>query len=127
MFTLDSTVQQFPDHPYHAIKDAILGKRYQLSLTFVGQARARSLNQRSRSRSYVPDVLSYPLTQSVGEIYLCPHDLAPKARERSLSVSEYVLFLFVHGCLHLKGYEHSDAMDKLEQKFCKKFGVTLIV
>jgi ssRNA-specific RNase YbeY (16S rRNA maturation enzyme) len=35
----------------------------------------------------------------------------------------FVSFLFVHGLVHLKGYDHGDKMEKMEIKFRKIFKI----
>ena len=120
--SISSTTKQYPIHPYEKIKDKILGKRYNLSLVFIGKARAQKLNQQHRQRSYIPNVLSFPLDYQTGEIFICPQVAGSEAaRHHFHHTADYVGFLFIHGCLHLKGYEHSDTMDKLEQKWCQHF------
>jgi probable rRNA maturation factor len=123
-FTLDSTIASYPAFPYQEIKEAILGKSYNLSLTFVGTARAKTLNTLYRQKTYVPNVLSFPLDDKTGEIYICPEIAYPEAKEFSLSKNGYIAFLFIHGLLHLKGYDHSDTMEDLEQRYLKRFSIT---
>jgi probable rRNA maturation factor len=106
------------------MKEAILGKQYVLSLTFVGEKRAASLNQSYRQKSYVPNVLSFPLTQTAGEIFICPTEAKREAASFGLTPSGYVAYLFIHGCLHLKGHDHGDTMDKLERKYLKAFNIS---
>ena len=119
--SIGSTVRQYPTHPYKQIKVAILGSRYNLSLVFVGAQRARTLNQLHRHKDYTPNVLSFPLDEQSGEIYLCPLVAKKEACRYHLTTNAYVAYLFIHGCLHLKGHEHGDTMDKLEQKWTKFF------
>jgi len=123
-FSLTSTVKQYPDHPYEAIKDAVLGKRYEASLVFVGPARASSLNQTYRHKSYTPNVLSFPLHETAGEIFICPHIAAKEAVDYNLSVSGYIAFLFIHGLLHLKGFDHGATMEGQEARFMKRFKIS---
>ena len=59
------------------------------------------------------NVLSFPLDKKSGEIFIYP-----KGND--------VPYLFIHGCVHLKGFKHGKEMDLLEQKFCKKFGIDMI-
>lgn len=122
-FSFASTVANYPDFPYREIKDAILGKTYTLSFTFVGTKRARTLNQTYRQKNYVPNVLSFPLTDTTGEIYLCPEIAYPEAKDFNLSKNGYIAFLFIHGCLHLKGHDHGATMEALEQRYLKRFQV----
>ncbi len=120
---ISHTTKTYPELPYEAIKDAILGKQYELSLTFVGAARARALNEAHRGKSYVPNVLSFPLTDSAGEIYIAPVVAEKEAKNFSMTPNGYIGFLFIHGCLHLKGLDHGDTMDKAERKYCKQFSL----
>lgn len=121
---VQSTVKtQPPVFPYETIKDAILGKKYEVSLTFVGSTRARSLNQSYRGKTYVPNVLSFPLDETHGDIFICPEVAKREAGKFNLSVPGYIAFLFIHGLLHLKGLDHGDTMDALEQRYLKKFSI----
>jgi len=120
--TTTTTVTSYPRHKYADIKEAILGKRYELSLVFIGKTRAATLNQTYRHKTYSPNVLSFPLDNKTGEIFICPQVAAAEAAKFGLSPKNYVAFLFIHGCLHLKGHEHGDTMDRLEQKYLKQFG-----
>ncbi len=121
MFSLSHTTRTYPRLPYEAMKDAILGKRYTLSLTFVGNARAQALNQTHRKKTYVPNVLSFPLDTTTGEIVIAPQIAKKEAVKFNMTYEGYIGFLFIHGCLHLKGHDHGDTMDRAEQKYCKLF------
>lgn len=106
------------------IADAILGKRYAVSLVFIGEARAQKLNVAHRNKTYIPNILSFPYDDRTGEIFICPRVAAREAKQHGYkSVTKYITFLFIHGCLHLKGYDHSDTMDALERKWSKRFDV----
>lgn len=120
-FSIASTVRSYPDLPYEAIKNAVLGKTYNLSLVFVGETRAQHLNIENRGKDYIPNVLSFPLSEESGEIFICPKAALKEAADFGLSFEGYIAFLCIHGCLHLAGYDHSDEMDRLEQKYLKKF------
>ena len=123
-FSITSTIKSTPTRlPVAKIKDAILGKRYELSLVYVGTKRAQSLNQAYRSKSYVPNVLSFPLSDTAGEIFICPKVALKEAKNFDLTPNGYITFLFIHGCLHLKGHDHGDTMDKLERKYLNAFAI----
>ncbi|NCS99178.1 rRNA maturation RNase YbeY [Candidatus Parcubacteria bacterium] len=102
------------------IKDAILGKRYELSVVLVDNKTSKKLNIENRKKDKPANVLSFPLDEKAGEIFL---DLETKkeSEEFEMSYKKYLTFLFIHGCLHLKGYDHGAEMEKLEDKFIKKF------
>jgi probable rRNA maturation factor len=122
-FTLSSTIGHYPAFPYQEIKEAILGAKYELSVAFVGTKRAQRLNREYRHKDYVPNVLSFPLDPTHGELYLCPEIAYPEAKDFNLTKDGYIAFLFIHGCLHLKGYDHGDTMESLEQRYLKRFGI----
>ena len=110
-----------PTLPFVAVKEAILGKKYELSLSFPNLETARELHSEWKNKENPVDVLAFPLDEYEGEIILT---LAMARKQASLydhSYLEHVLFLFIHACLHLKGFEHGDIMEKQEQKYLKKF------
>lgn len=122
-FSISNTAKSYPSLPYEEIKNDILGKRYELSLAFVGGTRAQKLNQAYRNKTYTPNVLSFPLEEKAGEIYITPTIARKEAKKFNMSSNGYIGFLFIHGCLHLKGHAHGDKMDALEEKYCKKYGL----
>lgn len=119
--TISNTVKTYPKLPYQKIAEAILGKRYAVSLVFIGEKRAQKLNEETRGKTYVANVLSFPLSDTTGEIFIAPSTASREAENFDLSEAGYVGYLFIHGCLHLKGLDHGDKMDKLEQKFLTAF------
>ncbi|MFT5831779.1 MAG: rRNA maturation RNase YbeY [Candidatus Paceibacteria bacterium] len=121
--SITSTVKSYPRHKYVDMADKILGKRYVLSLVFVGKTRAATLNKTYRKKTYSPNVLSFPLDEQTGEIFICSQVATSEAAKFNLSPKGYVGFLFIHGCLHLKGLDHGDRMDKQEAKWVKHFGL----
>ena len=123
-FILSSTIKSYPQFPYDEMKNSVLGKKYQLSLNFIGTKRAQTLNQAYRQKTYIPDVLSFPLSDSQGEIYLCPQITFKEAHKYHLSKNGFIAFLFIHGLLHLKGHDHGATMESLERRFVKRFNIT---
>lgn len=125
MFFLSSSVRKpYPIWPYEAIAQAILGSRYDLSVMMVGSTKARTLNREYRGKDYTPDVLAFPISNDTGQIILTPTVALPKAKEFGLTPKQYFGFLFVHACLHLKGYDHGATMEKQERRYCQKFHIT---
>ncbi len=122
-FAIASTVKSYPTFQYETMKNDILGKRYDLSLQFVGPTRAAKLNQTYRQKTYTPNVLSFPLTEDTGEIFICPQVAVKEAAKYGLSKSGYVAYLFIHGLLHLKGLDHGDEMDKQEKRYLRKYDI----
>ncbi len=121
-FSISHTTRKpFPQHPYETIKNDILGKSYTLSLNFIGTTTAQKLNQQYRKKDYIPNVLSFPLTATDGEIFICPVIAQRQAQKFDMTVQGYIGFLFIHGCLHLKGHLHGATMDTAERRYCKKY------
>jgi len=102
------------------IKNKILGKKYELSVVLLDNKESKKINKKNRNKNYPANVLSFPLEETAGEIFL---DLETKteAPKFGMNYSKYLTYLFIHGCLHLKGFDHGDEMDKLEDKYLKLF------
>lgn len=123
-FSITSTIKKYPKHPYQKIKEAVLGKSYNLSLAFIGPDRAKKINQQYRNKTYSPNVLSFPLEKNYGEIFICPVVANKEASDFNLTKEGYIAFLFIHGLLHLKGYDHGDKMESLERRYMNQFSIT---
>lgn len=117
MLTISSTVKSYPKLPYAAMCEAVLGKKAEVELVFIGATRARTLNQTHRQKDYVPNVLSFPLAPGVGEVYITPEVARREAGNFGMTETGYIGYLFLHGLLHLKGLDHGPKMDALEKKY----------
>ena len=122
-FSLSQTVKKIPHFPFETVKNDILGKKYSLSLSFMGPTRAQGLNHEYRKKDYVPNVLSFPLDAHCGQIVICPAVARKEASAHFLSVDGYMGFLYIHGLLHLKGLDHGDEMEKLEKRYVSKYSI----
>lgn len=123
MLEIVRIAHHIPPLPYDQIAHTILGKSYVLTLAFIGEKRAQSLNAAHRGASYVPNVLSFPLDPKTGEIYICPLVAKREAKKFHMTVPGYIGYLFIHGCLHLKGYDHGATMERAEQKYVRQFAL----
>lgn len=103
------------------IAHAVLGASYDLSVVFVGDARARRLNRIHRRKDKPTNVLSFPLSKKSGEIYIDLPLCRREAPSFSTSPHYHVYFLFVHGLLHLKGLEHGKRMERFERQLMRRF------
>ncbi len=108
--------------PFEAIAKAILPAGYQLSLVICGDSLARRMNTEYRKKTYKPNVLSFPISKNEGEIFLNIRKAEREARVMGVSAKWRLAHLFIHGCAHLKGHDHSDSMDALERRILKQFG-----
>ena len=108
---------------FRAIKEAALDSAYELNLIFTEPAKIKKLNLIYRDRSAPTDILSFPLSRSEGEIYICPSEARKKAKKFARPYGNFIEFLFIHGCIHLKGYDHSATMESIEAELRKRFNV----
>ena len=114
------TRRPVPRFAYTTIAASVLPS-WDISLVFVGPVRAQKLNQQLRKKSYIPNVLSYELGSESGEIFICLEEATKQAPAHSMSERTFVLFLFIHALLHLKGWAHSATMEQWERKLVAQF------
>lgn len=119
----NGTRQNTPRVPFSRIKERILGTSYELSVTLVGSTRMRTLNRIYRKKDAPTDILAFPLAHSRGEIVLHVDTAKKKSHEFGLSPTQYLTYVFIHGCLHLKGMDHGRTMEKQEDVWCARFGI----
>ncbi|MDE2078785.1 MAG: rRNA maturation RNase YbeY [Patescibacteria group bacterium] len=116
-----TTKELIPPLPFENIAEHILGKKYQLSVTFVSPQKMRALNRRARGIDRSTDILSFALSDDMGELYISLPNAKKKAPTFGMTERDYLGFLFIHGCLHLEGHDHGRTMEQLERKFCRAF------
>jgi rRNA maturation RNase YbeY len=97
---------------------------WDLSLAFVAPLQARGLNEELRGKSYVPNVLSYESGRKSGEIVICLSEAAKQAKSYGMTERAFVLYLFIHAVLHLKGWVHGGTMEKRERKLLAEFATS---
>lgn len=104
--------------------------RKQVSVVFVPPRTMKQLNKSYRGKDYVTDVLSFSLGDDplFGELVLSYDQAKKQAAEQKHSVRDELVFLIVHGMLHLFGYDHerpSDArvMFPIQERLLKKLHV----
>ncbi len=110
-----------PRLPFDRLKNEILGSEYDLSVALVTPKESHRLNLTYRQKDKPTNVLSFPLSKNSGELVLDLKTSRADAPNFSMSSSKFLLFLVIHGMLHLKGYDHGSTMEKQEKKFLKIF------
>ena len=65
---------------------------------------------------------------SVGDIAICIDVLKKEAKEQNKDFFDHLLHLFIHGVLHLLGYEHdvdrdASEMEQIEKSILSKLGI----
>ncbi|MBN2829908.1 MAG: rRNA maturation RNase YbeY [Candidatus Cloacimonetes bacterium] len=99
-----------------------------LSLTFVTSEKIRELNRRYRGKDEVTDVLSFTseikFVPFLGDIII---DISTANRQKgNKSLQEELEILFLHGLLHLLGYDHMSDSQKLVMQEKEKFYIELL-
>jgi probable rRNA maturation factor len=121
-FTVQKTSRSIPPRVlYEDIKNDLLGKKFELSLVFVGDTLSHKLNIERRGKDYIPNVLTFPLTKTSGEMFINLAQAKREAKKYKISYKNWTLQLFIHGLLHLEGMDHGATMDTKEQKLVKKY------
>lgn len=99
---------------------------YLVNLFIVGEKKSQQLNFRYRKINKPTDVLAFPFYhfykeeinfgesdwQDLGDIFLCYPVVVKQAREKKRSFEQEIFFLFLHGLLHLLGYDHEKTKEK---------------
>jgi probable rRNA maturation factor len=111
-----------PRLPFEKLATAILGPKYELSVVICGDSLAQRMNKEYRKKSYKPNVLSFPISKTEGEIFLNVQCATREAKKYKTTLPKRLALLFVHGCFHLKGLKHGDRMEAAELKISKQFG-----
>ncbi len=94
---------------------------WEISLVFIGATRARNINISTRGKNYIPNVLSYTVRKNTGEILICPTQAKKEAKKFAQTHGSFILFLFIHALLHLKGYRHGITMEQYEHTLLSRF------
>jgi probable rRNA maturation factor len=78
-----------------------------ITLRIVGAAEGRRLNRDYRRRNHATNVLTF----DTGDIVLCHPVIRREARAQGKRLRDHYAHLVVHGCLHLRGYDHESKRD----------------
>jgi probable rRNA maturation factor len=100
-------VDKFLEH--YELKDK------EVSLAFVGDSEIRKINKRYRQKDNVTDVLSFNGEGNfLGEIIIDYAQIKRQAKELGKKVDEELVFILVHGLLHLIGYDDETEKGRVE-------------
>ncbi len=114
-----------------------------LSVIFTSDAEIHALNREWRDRDKPTNVLSFPMLERANLVHLDPDgppemlgDIAMayetcnrEASDKDVTLSAHATHLFVHGLLHLAGYDHeisseeAEKMEALEIKILAQLGI----
>jgi probable rRNA maturation factor len=78
-----------------------------VTLRIVGETEGRRLNRTFRKNKHATNVLTF----DTGDIVLCHPVIRREARAQGKTLNAHYAHLVVHGCLHLRGYDHEKKKD----------------
>ncbi len=95
----------------------------------------RALNLDARDKDYATNILSYPsdLPSAVielmpvlplGELVICHEVVVAEAKEQNKTVTQHISHLFIHGMLHLLGFDHE--LGQAEQDEMERFEIEIL-
>lgn len=119
----NQTRRKIPTVSWVAIKNAILGKDYELSLVFPDKKTATELHKDWKDKSGPANILSFPLEKNVGEIFISLDQAKTQCVLFDRDYENYLAFLFIHGCAHLLGHTHGNNMESFEKKIRLQFDI----
>ncbi len=114
---------KIPDIDFQGIKNEALGVNYNLSLVFTTPEKMKKLNLIYRDKNQPTDILSFPIGSDEGEIYISLEEAKKESVKFDRSYENFVAFLFIHGCVHLKGHDHGSTMENIEVRLRDKFNI----
>ena len=103
----------------------------EITIRFVADEEARTLNRGYRHKDYATNVLSFPYQNEnplQGDLVICLPVLAREAQEQKKPLEAHTAHLIVHGMLHLQGYDHetgatdAEAMEQREREILGGLG-----
>lgn len=106
-----------------AMKEEILGRKYELSISFVTLAEIKKLSVAYKGDPTHTNVLSFPLSETSGEIIICAETAKKECLSFGRGCRQHIKFLVIHGMLHLDGYVHGSRMEVAEKRLMNKFFV----
>ena len=109
-------------------------KKNYVSVSFAGDKKIIELNKRFRKINLPTNVLSFPSliqknnTNFLGDIIFAAETIFREAKRDKKSFKSHLIHLFIHGLLHLIGYDHqtennAKVMEDLEIKILKNLKI----
>ena len=108
-------------------KEEQIPLKAEVDLLFVDNAAIRELNREYRDKDMATDVLSFPMYEAeeeiddeeeilFGDIVISLERAQEQCEEYGHSLEREVMYLLVHGLLHLAGYDHIEEEYKKQMR-----------
>ncbi len=109
------------------LQEEEIDPKAEIGLMFVDNEQIREMNSAYRDKDSATDVLSFPMYEAdeaiedeeeilLGDIVISLERAAEQAEEYGHSLEREVMYLLVHGLLHLAGYDHMEDDEKKEMR-----------
>lgn len=121
--SVTTTVRGAPSIDYCSIAREALGAAWDISFVVCGDTRAQKLNVAYRNKTYTPNVLSFPLSPTSGEVVINVREAEREAKRLNVPTRERIIHLAIHGLLHLRGMGHGVTMERTEARLLKRFSI----
>lgn len=88
------------------------------SVTIVSKRTIKKINKEYRNKNNVTDVISFSFVENntdqflLGDIYICIKRAIKQSEKYNHSIKRELSFLFVHGLLHILGFDHENKKDE---------------
>ena len=92
---------------------------YEISLLITDDETIRKYNKEYRNKDRATDVLSFPMEDDIilGDVAISYETAKRQSEEAEINIDREVAFLFIHGLLHLLGYDHETSQEDEEEMF----------
>ncbi len=102
-----------------------------IDITICDNSTIKKYNSKFRNIDMATDVLSFPISgefenMPLGSIVISADKVRKRAKELNHSISSELALLFIHGTLHLLGYDHeidSGEMREKERELIERFNL----
>ncbi len=130
MLLNESSVSGVPDS--HQIETWVAAayqgdKPATLSVKIVDQAESQLLNSQYRNKNKPTNVLSFPMgfvdeagVMQLGDLALCAPVILAESQAQNKASDAHWAHMFIHGMLHLQGYDHIDEQDAQRMEAVEK-------
>jgi len=81
-------------------------KKGEFSIAVVCGRRMKAINKKYRKKDAETDILSFDYGLDSAEILICPEVIKKNAKKFNLGYNEEIVRTFIHGVLHIAGYNH---------------------
>jgi probable rRNA maturation factor len=124
----NDTTYQPNENLLHTIAAELTDRDIELLLT--DNTAIATINREQRGIDRPTDVLSFPLEKvpftPLGEIVISVEYARQKASEHGNTLDDEIALLFIHGLLHLLGYDHETDEGQMraeEERLIRRFGL----